>query len=70
MTASGTTSDKEWQRMAMSDSEWKQLDSEWKRHSTLERIDDCHHFIDKKRYTTTSRERMAAIRVVKQVDFP
>ena len=40
-----TTNDKEWQRMAMSDSEWEQ----WYR-----RMDDCHHFNDKKRCTTTS----------------
>ena len=51
-----TTSDKEWQRMAMSDSEWEQWYSEWKWHSTLQRMIDCHHFNDKKRYTTTSRD--------------
>ena len=51
-----TKSDKEWQRMAMSYSEWDQWYSEWKRHSTLQRMDDCHHFNDKKRYTTTSRD--------------
>ena len=51
-----TTSDKEWQRMAMSDSEWEQWYSEPKRHSTVQRMDDCHHFNDKKRYTTTSRD--------------
>ena len=48
-------SDKEWQRMAMSDSKWEQWYSEWKRHSTLQRMDDCHHFNDKKRYTITLR---------------
>ena len=56
MTTSGTTSDKEWQRMAMSDSEWEQCYSEWKWHNTLQRMDDCHHFNNKKRYTTTSRD--------------
>ena len=49
-------SGKEWQWMAMSDSKWEQWYSEWKRHSTLQRMDDCHHFNDKKRYTTTSRD--------------
>ena len=48
--------DKEWQRMAMSDIKWEQWYSEWKPHSTLQRMDDCHHFNDKKRYTTTSRD--------------
>ena len=49
-------SDKEWQRMAMSDSKWEQWYSKWKRHSKLQRMDDCNHFNDKKRYTTTSRD--------------
>ena len=49
-------SDKEWQRMAMSDSKWEQWYSKWKRHSALQRMDDCHHFHDKKRYTATSRD--------------
>ena len=56
VTASGTTSYKEWQRMAMSGSKWEQWYSEWKRHSTLQRIDDYHHSNDKKRCTTTSRD--------------
>ena len=29
---------------------------EWKRHNTLQRMDDCHHFNDKKIYATTSRD--------------
>ena len=56
VATSGTTSDKELRRMTMSDSEWDQWYSEWKPHSTLQRMDDCHHFNDKKRYTTTSRD--------------
>ena len=56
MKTSGTTSGKEWQRMAMSDKEWGQWYSEWKRQSTPQRMDDCHHFNDKKIYTTTSRD--------------
>ena len=55
-----TTSDNkwysEWQRVKMSDSKWEQWYSKLKRHSTLQRMDDCHHFNDKKRYTTTSRD--------------
>ena len=51
-----TTSGKGWQEMAMSDSEWEHWYSEWKRHSTLQRMDNCHHFNDKKRNTTTSRD--------------
>ena len=66
LTTSGKTNDKEWQLVAesdkewqwvtASDSEWQQLYSEWKRRSTLQIIDDCHHFNDKKRYTSTSRD--------------
>ena len=63
-----TTSDKVWQRIAMSDSELEQWYSEWKRHSALQKIDDCHHFNDKKRYTNGID--MAEIRVVKWIDFP
>ena len=55
-TTSGKTSDKEWQRMVMSDSKWEQWYSKWKQHSTLQRMDDCHHFNDEKRYSTTSRD--------------
>ena len=55
-----TTSDNkwysEWKRVKMSDSKWEQWYSKLKRHSTLQRMDDCHHFNDKKRYTTTSRD--------------
>ena len=43
--------------MAISDSESEQWYSERKRHSTRQRMDDCHHFNDKKGYTTTSRDR-------------
>ena len=54
-----TTSDNEWynewQQMAMSDSEWQQWYNEWKWHNALQRMDDCHPFNDKNRYTTTSR---------------
>ena len=49
-------SDKEWQQLAMSDSKWEQWYSEWKRHSILQRMDDCHHFNYKKTYTATSRD--------------
>ena len=41
-----TASDKEWQRMVISDTEWEQWYSEWKLYSTLQRMDDCHHFND------------------------
>ena len=44
-----TTSDKEWQRITVSDSEWEQWYSEGKQHGTLQRMDDCYHFNDKKR---------------------
>ena len=49
-------SDKEWQQLAMSDSKWEQWYSEWKRHSILQRMDDCNHFNYKKTYTATSRD--------------
>ena len=56
MTTSDTTCDNEWQQMTMSDSEWQQWYNEWNRHSALQRMDDCHPFNDKNRYTTTSRD--------------
>ena len=56
VTTSYTTSDNEWQQIAMSDSEWQQWYNQWKRHSTLQRMDDCRPFNDKNRYTTTSRD--------------
>ena len=51
-----TTNDNEWQQIAMSDSEWQQWYNQWKRHSTLQRMNDCRPFNDKNRYTTTSRD--------------
>ena len=68
MTTSNTRSDKEWQKwqqMAMSDSEWQQWYSEWKRHSTLQRMDDSHHFNDKKEIHYYFKGWIVAIRVVK-----
>ena len=56
VTTSNTTSDKKWQQIAMSDREWQQWYNQWKRHSTLQRMDDCRPFNDKNRYTTTSRD--------------
>ena len=55
VTMSDTTSDNKWQQMTMSGSEWQQWHNELKRHSTLERMDDCHPFNNKNRYTTTSK---------------
>ena len=46
----------EWQQMATGNSERQQWYNEWKQHSTLQRMDDCHPFKDKNRYTTTSRD--------------
>ena len=69
VTTSNTTSDREWQQMAMSDSEWEQWYSKWKRHSTLHRIDDCHHFNDKKRYTTTSRDGWLQLECLNKLTF-
>ena len=57
VTTSNTTSDNEWQQIAMGDSEWPQWYNQWKRHSTLQRMDDCRPFNDKNRYNTTSRDR-------------
>ena len=54
-----TKSENEWQRVRTNGNEWQQVRavySEWKRHRTLQRMDDCHHFYDKKRYNTTSRD--------------
>ena len=60
VTTSGATSDKEWQRVIQrvtsSDSEWQEWYNQWKRHSTLQRMDDCRPFNDKNRYATTSRD--------------
>ena len=66
VTASGTTSDKKWQwviqRVTTKSNEWQWVTAvvqpvKRKRHSTLQRMDDCHTFNDKNRYTTTSRDR-------------
>ena len=51
-----TKSDNEWQQIVMSDSEWQQWYNQWKRHSTLQRMDDCRPFNDKNRYSTTSKD--------------
>ena len=56
MTASDTASDNKWQQIAMRESEWQQWYNERKRHSTLQRMDHCHPFNDKNRYTTTSSD--------------
>ena len=55
VTTSNTTSDNERQQIAMSDREWQQWYSQWKRHITLQRMDDYRSFNDKNRCTTTSR---------------
>ena len=49
-TTSGTTSDNKWQWVTSSDSKWY---NKWKRHSTLQKMDDCHSFYDKNWYTTS-----------------
>ena len=56
VTTSNATSDNEWQQIAMSESEWQQWYNQWKRHRTLQRMDDCRPFNDKNRYTTNSRD--------------
>ena len=56
MTRSNTTSDNEWQQIAMSGSKWQQWYNQWKRHSTLQGMDEYRHFNDKNRYITTSRD--------------
>ena len=56
VTTGNTTSDNKWQQIAMSNSEWQQWYNQWKRHSTLQRTDDCRPFNDKDWYTTTSRD--------------
>ena len=56
VTRSNTTSDNEWQQIAMSDSEWQQWHNQWKRHSTLQGMDDCRPLSYKNRHTTTSRD--------------
>ena len=43
--------------MAMSDSEWQQWYKEWKRYSTLQRMDDCRAFNEKDSYTTATGSR-------------
>ena len=47
-----TTNDNKWQQVTMSGSEWQWYNS-WKRHSTLQRVGDCHTFCDKNRCTTS-----------------
>ena len=56
MTRSNKTSDNKWQQIAMSGSKWQQWYNQWKRHSTLQGMDECRHFNDKNRYITTSRD--------------
>ena len=56
MTRSNTTSDNEWQQIAMSGSKWQQWYNQWKRHSTLQGMDECRHFNGKNRCITTSRD--------------
>ena len=52
--------EKEWQRMRKSNNKWQWVTAsdskwynEWKQQSTLQRMDDCHPFYDKNRYTTS-----------------
>ena len=47
VTTSDTTSENEWQQMSMNDSEGQHCYNELKRHSTLQRMDDCRPFNDK-----------------------
>ena len=63
-----TTSDNEWQRMATSCNKWQWVTAsdskwynKWKRHSTLQRMDDCYPFYGKNRF----KGQIAAIIVVK-----
>ena len=69
VTTSNTTSDNEWQQVAMSDREWQQWYNQWKRHSTLQRMDDCRPFNDKNRYTTTSRAGLLQLEWLNRLSF-
>ena len=66
-----TANDYEWQRMTTSDKEWQRViqqvtinGNEWQRvtavvqqmKTTIQKMDDCHPFNDKIRFTTTSRD--------------
>ena len=49
-----TKNEKEWQGMRKSDNKWQWVKAseskwynEWKQHSTLQRMDDCHPFYEK-----------------------
>ena len=68
---SGTTSDSEWLRVTTYDNEWQRViqqvtinGNEWQRvtavvqqmKTTIQKMDDCHPFNDKIRFTTTSRD--------------
>ena len=59
MTTSGTTNDEwydEWQQVTLNDSKWQQItmsnnkvqQAVTNENSTLQRMDDCHSFYDKK----------------------
>ena len=50
MTISDNERQRVVQRMTTSGNEWY---NERKRHSALQRMDDCHHYYDKNRYTTS-----------------
>ena len=65
VTASNTTRDNEWQQMAVSDSEWQQWYNEWKRHSALQRTDDCPAFQWQKQIHYYFKWWMTAVRMVK-----
>ena len=64
MTTSGTTSDNEWQRVTKSDNEGQwvtasessgTVKTKRKTAQCNQRMDDCHRFIDKKRYTSVKK---------------
>ena len=40
------------------------------KYSTFLRMDDCHSFYDKNRYSNYFKGWMTAIRVVKKIDYP
>ena len=59
VTTSGTTSDKEWKWVTNSDNKWQWMTASENsgtanENGTVHFMDDCHHFNNKKRYTTAS----------------
>ena len=58
VTTSGTTSAKEWKWVTKSDNKWQWMASEnsgtANENGAVHFMGDCHHFNNKKRYTTAS----------------